>query len=114
VPTLNHPWATIAPAGLAWGVLASEQPLGPGESIELVTGGAYYFGPPTSSPAPWPTGAATYAYVDSVDYRTDYGSVWESDESNNLAGPHILAATADGTVTSIASMGRPGSLPPRK
>jgi hypothetical protein len=96
-PTLNQPWNTIAPAGAVWGITKS---LAVGESLSLTTGGAYYFGPPDSSALPFPAGVPVYAFVDSVNYSTSYGSVRESREGNNVFGPIISTAT-----------GRPLTLP---
>ncbi len=51
----------------------------------LTPGGASYFAERSSSS--FPAGATVYALVDSVNHRTNYGNVAESNESNNLAGP---------------------------
>jgi hypothetical protein len=106
-PQINQPWPLIASQGVVWGVTKD---LAAGESLELVTGGMYYWGPPTSSPAPWPAGATAWAYVDSVDWATTWGAVREIDEGNNTrsavstaaenvpAGGQTLAAPAAGNL----------------
>jgi len=92
-PTLNHPWNTLAPAGVAWGVT---QPLAPDESLILTSASPYYFGPPDSSTPPYPSSVPVYAFVDSVNLDTDYGNVWESREGNNLGGPVISTESTHG------------------
>jgi uncharacterized repeat protein (TIGR01451 family) len=95
LPGLNRPWKTIAPAGAVWGVTQS---LAPGASLTLISGGAYYFGPPDSSAAPFPSGVPVYVFVDSVNYNTNYGNVQESDEGNNLSGP-VVSTASDSPLT---------------
>jgi len=102
-PTINKPWPTIAPAGAIWGVTKS---LAQGETLVLTTGGAYYFGPPDSSPT-FPVGATVYAYVDSINHNTSYGNVQEGNEGNNLSEPEV--STADNGEDSTSVSGRPGS-----
>jgi hypothetical protein len=79
MPTLNHPWGAIAPAGATWGVTTN---IGAGDSLTLTSGGAYYRADLSSSN--FPDGAKVYGYVDSVNFSSAYGNVWESDEGNNL------------------------------
>lgn len=108
-PTLNQPWKTIAPAGAVWGVTKS---LAVGESLTLTSGGAYYFGPPDSSALPFPAGVPVYAFVDSVNYSTQYGSVPEGNETNNLLGP--VVSTAGGSrPAGTDSTSTPAGLPMR-
>ncbi len=96
-PGLNQPWDAIASYGAVWGVT---QPLAPGESLVLTTGGTYY-DPGRSSPLPFPVGVPVYALVDSINYDTTYGAVQESNEGNNLGGPVIsTAGGAGGAATS--------------
>ncbi|GAB4425179.1 MAG: hypothetical protein Kow0031_04630 [Anaerolineae bacterium] len=102
-PGLNQPWKTIAPAGVVWGVTQS---LAPGETLVLVSGGAYYAGPPDSSSS-FPAGATVYAYVDSINYDTNYGNVKEANEGNNLSTPSISTAGGEAIIFS----GEP-TLPP--
>lgn len=79
IPHLNQPWNTIAPAGAVWGVTTA---IPAGGSLTLTVGDAWYF--PQYSSRSFPTGAAVYGYVDSVNYATSYGNVAESNEANNL------------------------------
>jgi hypothetical protein len=93
-PSLNKRWQDIAPAGAVWGVTgAGLNPLTPGGSLTLTSGGAYYF-PNFSSAPPWPVGANVFAQVDSINLSTSYGAVQESNESNNVFGP-VVSTTAD-------------------
>lgn len=109
-PTINHPWKSIAPAGAVWGVTKS---LAPGESLILTSGGTYYFGPPESSPLPFPSGVSVYALVDSVNYNTGYGNVRENNETNNVLGP--VVSTAGGGPPTLRPAEAPSQqdLPPR-
>jgi hypothetical protein len=86
-PQLNQPWETIAEAGAVWGVTKT---LNPGESLILTSGGAYYFADKSS--ASFPAGAQVYGFVDSINFGTTYGNVWESNEGNNVFGPVISTA----------------------
>jgi hypothetical protein len=90
-PGLNKPWPLLAPAGAAWGV-TTDIPVG--DSLTLTVGDAYYF--PQYSSAGFPADVPVYGYVDSVNYATGYGAVWESDEGNNLFGPIDATAGSDG------------------
>lgn len=78
-PQINQPWPQIASAGVVWGVTRE---LAAGESLELVTGGDYYWASESSGP-PYPVGADVWAYVDSVDWSTTWGAVREIKEENN-------------------------------
>jgi hypothetical protein len=90
-PHLNQPWDTIAEAGAVWGVTKT---LAPGESLILTSGGPYYVAS-ESSPS-FPAGAQVYGFVDSINFSTTYGNVQESNEDNNVFGPVVSSATADG------------------
>jgi len=110
-PRINQPWPTIASHGVVWGVTRS---LSAGESLELVTGGDYYFGPPDSSAPPYPVGASVWAYVDSVNFATTWGAVQESDEGNNTRSAASSAVMTDLTPgPSTQRRGEMGNLPPR-
>jgi len=78
-PQLNQRWYDIATAGAAWGVTKN---LAPDEELTLTVGDQYYDADESSSS--FPDGAAVYGYVDSINYATTYGNVWESNEANNL------------------------------
>ncbi len=108
-PGLNQPWQTIAPAGAVWGVTAD---IPAGDTLILSSGGAYYFGPPDSS-AGFPVGAQVYAYVDSVNYNTNYGNVQEGNEGNNLFGPTVSTAGNGAAVVSPAESISRAGLPQR-
>jgi hypothetical protein len=90
---VNKRWPDIASQGAVWGIDGAALPLDPGETLTLTTGDAYYF-PQFSSSPPLPVGANVFALADSVDFSTTYGSVQESDEGNNLAGPVISTAAS--------------------
>jgi len=110
-PRINQQWQFIAPAGVAWGVTRS---LAPGESLELVTGGDYYW-PSQSSPAPYPAGAETWAYVDAVNYATTWGAVRESDEDNNVYGPvETSAGVLASDLPAVSGKPEAGNLPARQ
>jgi uncharacterized repeat protein (TIGR01451 family) len=112
-PRVNRPWPFIAAHGAAWGVT---QPLAPGESLTLTSGGVYYSAA-DSSALPFPDGANVFALADSVDFGHPYGAVWESNESNNLRGPVISTAGAGMSAPPPVqqSAPAPGRLPrPRK
>ena len=107
---LNQPWDTIASHGVVWGVTTS---IPAGGSLVLTTGDAYYF-PEYSSTPPLPVGADVYALVDSVDFRTTYGAVPESNEDNNLFGP-VTSTAATGQAGPVGQSQPPSveGLPPR-
>lgn len=96
-----------------WGVTTN---IPPGGVLVLSTdvSDPFYF-PEYSSQPPLPVGANVYALVDSVNYATTYGAVWESDEGNNLFGP-VTSTAATGQVAPVGQQGLPASregLPPR-
>ncbi len=97
-PEVNLPWEIIAPAGAVWGVT---EPLAPGESLTLISGGEFYF-TEYSSPLPFPEGARVYAYVDSVNPATDYGAIHESNEGNNLREQIELTAVGEPSFLEVA------------
>jgi len=101
-PALNKPWDTIASHGVVWGVTT---PIPAGGSLTLTnnTNDPYYF-PVYSSSPPLPVGADVYVLVDSINYRTSYGAVQESDESNNLYGP-VTSTALSGQVAPSAGKG---------
>jgi hypothetical protein len=69
-----------------------------------------------STAAPLPVGANVYALVDSVDYSTTYGAVWESNEDNNLFGPVTSTTRVAGEAAPVVDQDQPASregLPPR-
>ncbi len=105
-PTINQPWDTIAPSGAAWGVTKS---LGQDESLVLTVGDGYYHADKSSSS--FPAGASVYAYVDAINYDTNYGNVQESNEGNNLYGPVVSTAGVAGVVapstTPVSTEGLP-------
>ncbi len=111
-PRINQPWNTIAAHGAVWGVTV---PIPAGSALTLTTQPAdpYYF-ERLSSPPPWPVGARVYVYVDSVDFRTTYGAVQESDEANNVLGP--VTSTATQGLLRVAGGQDPSArgLPPRR
>ncbi len=81
-PSLNQPWENIAPAGAVWGVTTI---IPAGDALTLTVGDNYYNS--TASSSGFPSGAQVYGYVDSINYLTNYGSVLEQNEANNLFGP---------------------------
>ena len=95
---------------MVWGVTTD---LAPGESLELVTGGDYYFGPPDSSAPPYPVGATVWAYVDSVDWSTTWGAVQEIDEGNNTRSTVSVAGEAPSPALPRDQGREMGDLPPR-
>jgi hypothetical protein len=99
-PPLNRTWQSIAPYGANWGVTQS---LAPGESLTLTIGRPYY----AAGSSTFPAGAQVYAYVDSINYATDYGNVQESNEANNVFGPVVSSA---GVAGAVAPQGKPVSL----
>jgi len=108
-PTLNQPWHTIAPAGATWGVTAI---IPAGGTLDLTTGGDYYY--PQYSSGSFPADVNVYGYVDSINFATRYGNVWESNEGNNVFGPALSAG--GGEATTIEPGGPPpvrGDLPVR-
>lgn len=88
-PALNQSWQVIAPAGAVWNVTGS---LPAGASLTLTRGGTYYQSD-LSSPT-FPTGAQVYAYADAINHSTTYGSIFETDETNNVYGPVLSTAAA--------------------
>jgi hypothetical protein len=102
MPTVNKPWDSIASHGVVWGVTS---PIPAGGSLTLTNdiSDLYYF-PVYSSTPPLPVGADVYVLVDSINYRTTYGAVQESDESNNLHGP-VTSTAVTGQVASSAGQG---------
>jgi len=90
-PDVNLPWEIIAPAGIAWGVT---KPIAPGETLTLISGGEFYSAT-HSTPLPYPTGARVYAYVDPLNFATDYGAIRESNEENNLQEQAELTAMGE-------------------
>ncbi|MCB0208988.1 MAG: choice-of-anchor D domain-containing protein [Anaerolineae bacterium] len=107
-PALNKPWDTIAPAGAVWGVTKILQP---GEVLTLTRGDKYYY--PDLSSSKFITGVTVYAYVDSINYATTYGNVWEINENNNLSQPVISTAGRGSAVISSAEPDSLEDLPPR-
>jgi hypothetical protein len=106
-PSLNKRWQDIAPAGAVWGVTgAGLNPLTPGSSLTLTSGGAYYFSNLSSAP-PWPVGVNVFAQGDSINFGTTYGNVWESNEGNNVFGPVVSSATTDGGAQTAAGKETP-------
>jgi hypothetical protein len=107
-PTLNDPWEYGgAPYGAAWGVT---QDIAAGESLTLTLGSAYaYNGNP-----PYPVGGAVYAFVDSVNFDTDYGAVLESNEGNNLGGPVIATAVKAADTAPLPAADASATLPQRR
>ena len=105
-PPINKPWDTIASHGANWGVTAT---LNPGESLTLVTGGAYY----DDGSSSFPVGADVYAYVDSVNYATTYGNILESNEDNNVLGPVVSVAGSGGAVVTSGGLVSLEGLPQR-
>ena len=91
-PGLNQPWTVLADHGAVWGVTAEIEP---GERLTLTTADQY-FAPEYSSQPPFPVGTDVYAFVDSVDFSTTHGAVWESNEDNNRFGPVVSAAGTSG------------------
>jgi len=104
-PGVNQPWQSIAPAGANWGVTTR---LNPGQSLTLVTGGAYY----VDGSGAFPAGANVYAYVDSINYATATGNILETNEGNNVLGP-VISTAGSGKVAS-GSLSAPAGLPERQ
>lgn len=102
VPTrVGQIWQELAPHGVAWGVTGNALPLAPGATLQLVTGGAYYWAEESHLPATIPESARLYAHVDSVDPLTHYGAVLERHEIaggsyNNIAGPDKVVRSSVG------------------
>ncbi|MFB0534622.1 MAG: hypothetical protein ACETWR_06540, partial [Anaerolineae bacterium] len=111
-PSLNQPWDTIADHGVVWGITTT---IPAGGSLVLTTDASDpYYVPEYSSTPLLPVGAV-WALVDSVDYRTTYGAVLESDEGNNLFGP-VTSTAATGEAVPVFRQSQPASregLPPR-
>ena len=103
-PTLNQPWDSIAAAGAVWGVTAN---IGAGDSLTLTVGDAWYV--PDWSSDTFPDKADVYGLVDSVNYGSTYGNVWESNEANNLwpgSGSTGVQTASGGGVTTSGLPGR--------
>jgi hypothetical protein len=112
-PSLNKPWDTLASHGAVWGVTgAGLNQLGPGGTLTLTSGGAYYFATDSSS-LPFPEGAQVYALVDSVNHNSSYGNIQESNEGNNLKGPVVSSATVGELQTVVANEPVRAGLPQR-
>ncbi len=99
IPVLNEEWEDVdSDAGAVWGVTA---PIPAGDSLTLTLGGAYF--DPSQSSNSFPDGAKVYGYVDSINYATSYGNVWESNENNNLwpgsGSAGVQAASGSGAST---------------
>ncbi len=111
-PGLNQPWDTIAPAGVVWGVTAT---IPAGDSLTLTVGDAYYAAKWSSTP-PFPTGVQVYAFVDSINYDTNYGNVWEIDEGNNLSNPPVTSTAGAAAILPLKGETPPatGLLPERE
>jgi uncharacterized repeat protein (TIGR01451 family) len=107
LPSLNHPWDTIANQGAVWGVTQS---LIPGQVLVLSTdaGDPYYHKEHSSKP-PFPVGATVYALVDSVCYETAYGAVQESNEGNNLSDK-VISTVSMASQHAVADLASPPSL----
>ncbi len=108
-PTLNQPWQSIAPAGAAWGVTTV---ITAGETLELTTGDRYYFAEYSSDS--FPVGVPVYGYIDSVDFNTTFGAVWERDEGNNRFGPITSAAERGENLRAINPSPAVDGLPSRQ
>ncbi len=89
---VNQTWAFLCDEGLVWGVPASALPLGPGDTLTLTIGDAYYWPGQSSFSGFLPSDAAIYVQVDSANTATIYGAVLEGHEItggpyNNVSGP---------------------------
>jgi uncharacterized repeat protein (TIGR01451 family) len=117
-PTVNHIWTNYCPGGSwdpgegcygkAWYVTTD---LAPGATLDLHTSQADVDGrysnwpPPTYSSSHSPF----YAQVDSWGYS--YGSVSETDESNNTYGPQVAGAASAPMPAVPSGASAPGSRP---
>jgi hypothetical protein len=118
---VNQRWQDLGSQGLVWGVQGAALPLGPGESLTLTVGDAYYF-PNLSNPGGGlAAGTPVYAQADSVNQLTSYGGVLENHEIgggvyNNISGP-VSSQGGGGVVGppagSATAAGSGGALPPR-
>ena len=105
-PSLNQPWPTIADHGVVWGVTTA---IPVGGSLVLTTDASDpYYVPEYSSTPPLPVGASVHALVDSINYATTSGAVWESDEGNNLFGP-VRSTAATGEAAPVFKQSQPAS-----
>ena len=80
----NDVWQLLSDYGAAWGVTKD---LAPGESLTLTLNDDYYDAVNSNMPGNIASGTILYAQVDSAHAQTNYGSVAETDETNNIAGP---------------------------
>jgi uncharacterized repeat protein (TIGR01451 family) len=100
VPTgVNQTWRDLCDEGLVWGVEGGALPLGPGESLTLTVGDAYYYAPQSHVSWPLAAGVPVYAQADSFNAATSYGAVLEAHEIdggayNNIASTVSVAGAA--------------------
>jgi hypothetical protein len=110
---------------MVWGISAPALPLGPGDTITLSVGNAYYWPEYSNFSGAIQAGSAVYAQVDSANVNTSYGGVLESHEIaggpyNNISGPvYVSSALNWGTSETEPSVmdndrrAQAGSMPPR-
>jgi len=80
---INQTWATNGGEGLAWGIPFS---IAAGESYTLTLDSPLYDASESNFSGTIAAGAAIYAQVDAVGPNA-YGSIFESNEDNNITGP---------------------------
>jgi len=83
--------------------------LDPGESLTLTLGDEYFY---NGNPS-YPVGATVYAFVDSINYATDYGNVLEVNENNNLSDPVISGQGEGSPPDPVMAGSASGDLPDR-
>lgn len=81
---VNQAWYDLGTQGLVWGV--TTLPLASGDTITLTVNDAYYHPKLSNFVTPLPPGSTIYAQADSYNLATNYGAVFESNESNNISG----------------------------
>jgi len=127
VPTgVNQTWDDGRCAeGMVWGISAPALPLGPGDTVTLTNGDAFYWPEYSNFSGAIQAGSAVYAQVDSANVNTAHGGVLESHEIaggpyNNISGPVYVSSTLNwGTSETEPSVmdndrrARARSMPPR-
>ena len=79
--------------GIVWGVIASQAPINPGDTITLRINDAYYSAYYSAFAGPLSAGTEVWAQVDAVSLITDYGGVLETHEDSGGAYNNITHVT---------------------
>ena len=113
----NEIWPNLSSYGATWGVTGAALPLGPGETLTLTFGDAYYVADLSRLPETLAAGSALYVQVDSANVATTYGGVFESheisgDPYNNVFGPVVLGESIPPGAVDSVSTAAPSSLLP--